>query len=183
MLCSFPVLPNAFLIPSSPLSSSLFLIGRENNYSRAKQNPRFKQLFPCSLPSAARRRGRALAGCVRQLIAQEIRVTHCRAVPKLLILNWELRGPGNAPDGNTAPREGPSRDPGAGRAQALIIHPCPMESVSYRDPQEFPLPTDPAQTLGPFLCPVSQDMMAAAFSSFVSSPNKGKQTTASRVRF
>lgn len=180
MLRSFLVLPNAFPLPPLLLA---FLIGRKNNYSRAKENPRFKQLSPCSLPSPAWRRGHALAGCPCQLIAQEIRVTHCGAVLKLLILNWELPWLGNALEGNTAPREGPSRDRGAGRAQALIIHPYPMESVSYRDPQEFPQPTDPAQTLGPFLCPVSQDMMAAAFSSFLSSPNKGRQTTTSRFRF
>lgn len=50
-----------------------------------------------------------------------------------------------------APPEGPGGDPGRG---GPITHPCPMESVSYGDPQEFPLPAAPAQTLGPFLPPV-----------------------------
>lgn len=51
-------------------------------------------------------------GCVRQLIAQEIRGPYCRAVLRLLIQNWELLaglgsalGGKSALEGNTAPAE------------------------------------------------------------------------------
>lgn len=74
-----------------------------------------------------------------------------------------------------APPEGPIGEPGRG---GLGAHPCPMESVSYGDPQEFPLPTAAAHTSGPSLSPVfNRAAMAAAPDA---ARNKGRAAAAQR---
>lgn len=146
-----PSLTQCFPDPQLPPLLLTFLIRRKNNYSHAKENPRFKQLFPCSLPSSAWRRGHALAGCVRQLIAQEIRVTHCQAVLKLLILNRELPGLGNALEGSTAPREGPSRDPERGAGSDTNNTSLPNGKRFLSRPPRVPPAHRPCPDIGPIL--------------------------------